>query len=697
MKKRTFISLFLVVAMLLCACGAEPNTVEQANENVEYYYRADAKSVYPLGIDGSITGVAADSEHIFVCGTKNDVPALAVMGYTMGTESHSLSDADIITTLGEEDRAINVSYGAGKFYFLVGTSDESADSETYAVRIYRPDGAEIAVTPLKADAHDAPKTILPLDDGSFWLICLHGAYHYSEEGAEIECYSSDRLDFEPALNIGGNVVFHATDYQSGKSRLYSFYSDTCSLEPVDADYDISSPTAICQSAIGVPLINMGSSLCAADSNIGVSPVADWSELLGATTQYRYVCQLDDNTFLLVPRDIDEIYYQMQGIKHGASGELVCLTADYVPDERNTVRIAFYGSASDLLLTLKEQYAHSSPDYRVECLDYGSDEDGLTKLMRDVAVNDTIDIVVCDGYSLDYSSGFVDLYPFIDNDSELSRDDFVPQVLAGIERNGELNAIWSTFSINTFVAFDALTENPNTLTLADCQEYLDALGYSEPLFSDWMTNTELLECLAPGILKSAYDSESNSYDLNNANTRTLLELCRNRPTEENPDNPYFSELLVYTDLQPDYLDNLIENRSFRLFDGSDGGENFTSLFCGGHSMHLIPKTCADKENAWGFLHLMLTEEWQIRDFNQRRICYPGNIHALEAVLESYNSPRMTENLHGLIDSATRHTHNYNKIEQVFIESVLPYIYGDMDPDTVLDIAESKMRIIAAEQE
>lgn len=177
----------------------------------------------------------------------------------------------------------------------------------------------------------------------------------------------------------------------------------------------------------------------------------------------------------------------------------------------------------------------------------------------------------------------------------------------------------------------------------------------------------------------------------------MELCRNRPAEENPDNPYFSELLVYTDLQPDYLDNLIENRSFRLFDGSDGGDNFTSLFCGGHSMHLIPKTCADKENAWGFLRLMLTEEWQIKDFNQRRICYPGNIHALEAVLESYNSPQMTENVHSLIDSATLHTHNYNKIEQVFIESVLPYIYGDMDPDTVLNIAESKMRIIAAELE
>ncbi len=296
MKKRTFISLFLVVAMLLCACSAEPNTVNQANKDVEYYYRADAKSVYPLGIDGSITGVAADSEHIFVCGTKNDVPALTVMGYTKGTESHSLSDADIITTLGGKDRAINVSYGAGKFYFLVGTSDESADSETYAVRIYRPDGAEIAVTPLEVDAHDAPKTILPLDDGS-----------------------------------------------------------------------------------------------------------------------------------------------------------------------------------------------------------------------------------------------------------------------------------------------------------------------------------------------------------------------------------------------------------------DGGDNFTSLFCGDHSMHLIPKTCTDKENAWGFLRLILTEEWQIKDFDQRRICYPGNIHALEAVLKSYNSTQMTENVHSLIDSATLHTHNYNKIEQVFIDSVLPYVYGDMELDTVLNIAESTMRIIAAEME
>ena len=46
------------------------------------------------------------------------------------------------------------------------------------------------------------------------------------------------------------------------------------------------------------------------------------------------------------------------------------------------------------------------------------------------------------------------------------------------------------------------------------------------------------------------------------------------------------------------------------------------------------------------------------------------------------------VHRLIESATLYTPDYIKAEQIFIESVLPYVYGDAELDTVLDIAQGK---------
>ena len=566
----------------------------------------------------------------------------------------------------------------------------------YTVNIYTHEGSLTASLPVAVDNGDSAKSLLVLSDGSFWLRGLHSIRHYSADGSEMSGFSESGKDIGPVIEVNGEAIFQTTDYQNSKSQLNRFDSDEQKLIPIENGCALSAPTAICQSAVGVPLISMGDSLIAVTDDYEAQEMVNWNELLGTTTLYRYICQLGEDTFLLVEQNIDEMYYQMQGIECGASGELICVAKSYVPDNRSSVRIAFYGQASEMLGVLESQYAHYSPDYRVECLDYGSDKAGLERLTRDAATADKIDIIVCDGYSIDTTAGFVDLYPFIDNDQILSREDFVPQVLSGIERNGELHEIWSCFSINALEAFGQLSEGPTPLRLVDCQAYLDSIGYTEPMFSAWMTKTELLKCICPGMLKSAYDPGSNSYNLDNGDIRALLELCSTRPAEVDGENEYFSEVLGYTDLQPDYFNNLITSgRAFRLFDGSNG-DNFTSFVCDYRSGYMIPETCPDKENAWGFLRILLMEEQQLKEYNQRRMCYPSNINALEQVLDSYDSPETYEAVHRLIEDAVLYTPDYVKAEQIFIESVQPYLYGDAELDEVLGIAQGKLNIFSAER-
>ena len=205
----------------------------------------------------------------------------------------------------------------------------------------------------------------------------------------------------------------------------------------------------------------------------------------------------------------------------------------------------------------------------------------------------------------------------------------------------------------------------------------------------MTKTELLRCMTPGIFARG------TAELGSDGVRALLEMCSARPAEVDTEDTGSPELM-YTDLQPDYLNRAMESgRALRLLDGRDGGDDFTSLVCDPRGCYMIPETCPDKENAWSFLRLLLMEGQQLKDFDRRRICYPSNAAALEAVLDSYALPELGGTVMALIDGAPVYTQESAGMERIFIESMQPYLYGDSDMDTALSIARGKLEIFAAE--
>ena len=97
------------------------------------------------------------------------------------------------------------------------------------------------------------------------------------------------------FSASGDAIFQTTDYQNRKSKLNKFDANNHKLIPVESDYVLSAPSAICQSAIDMPLISMGNSLVAINEDYETTQIADWNELMGTTTLYRYICQLNENT------------------------------------------------------------------------------------------------------------------------------------------------------------------------------------------------------------------------------------------------------------------------------------------------------------------------------------------------------------------------------------------------------------------
>ena len=676
MKKLLTLLLALFMLLTLCACGEEG--AEQESPEETYYWRTKAVSRYPFGLDGTIIAAAADGEHVFLCGIMDGAPCLARMDYTLGGGLR-IGEA-IVSALPGASSPISLDCAAGRFLLLC--SEEADGGTQYTVSAYLPDGTLIETYPVSIDAGDEARSILAMPDGGFWLRGVHNIRRYSASGEEIESFTRERVEFCPPLLIDGEAVFQTIDTDSHRSKLNTYDAAAGKLVPIDCDIDLIAPSAVCRSAAGEALVCMRGTLLSIGSDFTAARTVELYELYSTQTEYREVLSLDENTYLLVPGKADTLPPEN-------SGELVCLTREWTIDDRRTVNIAFYGRASDMLGVLKAQYTQLSPDHRVECLDYGADEEGLARLLRDVSTGEGIDLIVSDGYSIDTAAGFADLYPFLDADPELSRESFVPGLLPGIERNGRLSEIWSGFSIYTFVSSGVLRDKPGALRLAECQAYLDTIGSTEPLFNGRMTKTELLRCMTPGIFARGTAA------LESDGVRALLEMCAARPDEVNTEDAGTPELM-YTDLQPDYLNSAMESgRALRLLDGSDGGDDFTSLVCDMRGCYMIPETCPDKENAWSFLRLLLTESQQMKDFDRRRICYPSNAAALDAVLDSYTRPELGATVRGLIDGAPVYTQESAEMERIFIESMQPYLYGDSDMDTALGIVQGKLEIFIAE--
>lgn len=103
----------------------------------------------------------------------------------------------------------------------------------------------------------------------------------------------------------------------------------------------------------------------------------------------------------------------------------------------------------------KKFNSENEEYKIELIDYSSDDKDynqpLNALELDILSGNAPDIV---RFIPDIpGTYFVDLYPLIDNDPDLSRSDFVEGFLEGMESKGKLRRIDSTFSINTLCIKD----------------------------------------------------------------------------------------------------------------------------------------------------------------------------------------------------------------------------------------------------
>lgn len=100
-------------------------------------------------------------------------------------------------------------------------------------------------------------------------------------------------------------------------------------------------------------------------------------------------------------------------------------------------------------------SHQDGDYCMEMVNYSYQDDtgqtGAELLKNDIANGNAPDLVTYPISGIDLNGYYMDLYEYIDKDPDISREDFIPNILEAISCDGKLPYIIPTFQVKTMIA------------------------------------------------------------------------------------------------------------------------------------------------------------------------------------------------------------------------------------------------------
>ena len=207
-------------------------------------------------------------------------------------------------------------------------------------------------------------------------------------------------------------------------------------------------------------------------------------------------------------------------------------------EKTVLTLACMGLDWDLRSQIVE-YNKSNEQYRINVIDYSeyaTDTDytaGVTKLTTEIISGSIPDLFLTSSLPVDkYAAKGViaDLYTFMDQDSTMTRDYFVPQVLKALEKDGKLYELPNSFAVQTAFALSSIAEQYDIWNVAAVQDAMTQLQDGATVFSDGWTKTQVLSNCLSRNLSAFVDWTTGKCTFDSEAFQQLLAFCNSFPDE-----------------------------------------------------------------------------------------------------------------------------------------------------------------------
>ena len=388
-------------------------------------------------------------------------------------------------------------------------------------------------------------------------------------------------------------------------------------------------------------------------------------------------------------------------------EVLTLATQYLDWNARSAIIKFNRSHDSVRIELQDYSEYNTQD------DY---EAGLTKLRTEMLAGNCPDIIDLSGMpakQLAAKGVLADLYPLIDADPELSREDFFPNVLAIMENNGKLYSTISSFEIISAVGASSVVGTEPGWTYTDLMNALAQMPEGCTVFSQGETRYDVLQMCLMLDMDRFVDWNTGEVSFDSQEFIDLLNFTKNFPADFDWENYEWSEedsdyarmrqgkqLLLYGDLYgfssiTDY-ENLFGGLDAFTFIGFPTSEGVGSMLSAS-SGYGITEKCQNKEAAWEFVRMFMTEEYQSSNIWS----FPSNIHSYEKMREDAMTPSYVKDADGhiLVDPETGERQRESKggyWDEANQEWVEIYSYSREEIDKVESVIKNTTRVYLVDE-
>jgi len=261
-------------------------------------------------------------------------------------------------------------------------------------------------------------------------------------------------------------------------------------------------------------------------------------------------------------------------------------------------------------------------------EYNTEDDysaGLTKLTTEIMAGNCPDLIDMNGLNLSQiaSKGLLeDLYPLLDADPELSRDDFLPNVLSAAESNGKLMHTISYFTIDTVIGASAIVGDTPGWTYEALNSALrDMPDGCTPFDVSTTRDTVLNSCLNLDMADFV-NWATGEVNFDNQEFIDLLKFAAQFPEtydwEQYDYTTDSTEARIKEGRQMLYATSIGDIDSLNYIEASYNGipvtfigyptNNGTGNTISTDSGYAMATSCSDKETAWSFLRTFFTPSY-----------------------------------------------------------------------------------------
>lgn len=334
---------------------------------------------------------------------------------------------------------------------------------------------------------------------------------------------------------------------------------------------------------------------------------------------------------MVQADEDHFYFlsNTSGETGANKGEWSCVRrvradqAEAVWD-REVLTLAMFAEDADVNQAVA-WFNKRSDTHKIEICLYGglSGTDGADRLQADIAsgkIPDIIDLAGVDGMAYIRQGIVTDLSPFLEQDPEISEEDFVENAVSTYRDGEGLYAIPTIFWIESLMGKTSCLGERSGWTLEEFREYADAL--SDPgAATAGASKEEMFDRIMTQYAERYIDWESGTCSFVSEEFLELLDFVNRFPDdvtgseEQIVEQIRSEELLLY----PTTMNCAIMFQLNRAIFGeeityvgfpSESGSG-TKMMIFGNAFG-ISQNCKDKEAAWEFLKTMYTSDKNIMD-------------------------------------------------------------------------------------